>query len=127
MEADREVLCGSKGRHQVERSAWRGGSADSQVTLGGRQVEVPRLRVRSAGGEVPLVSFAAPARRRRGRASGDAPAGGAGSQVWRRCRTTPWMWRRRLVESPGRATAATQACVSTSDDAVRRVGPFTVA
>ena len=55
MEADREVLCGPKGRHQVERSAWRGGSADSQVTLGGRQVEVPRLRVRSAGGEVPLV------------------------------------------------------------------------
>ncbi len=57
MEADREVLCGPKGRHQVERSTWRGGSADSQVTLGGRQVEVPRLRVRSAGGEVPLVSF----------------------------------------------------------------------
>ena len=58
MESDREVLCGPKGRQQVERSAWRGGSADSRVTLGGRQVEVPRLRVRSAGGEVPLVSFA---------------------------------------------------------------------
>ena len=27
------------------------------MTLGGRQVEVPRLRVRSADGEVPLVSF----------------------------------------------------------------------
>ena len=36
---------------------WRGGSVDSQVTLGGRQVELPRLRVRSADGEVPLVSF----------------------------------------------------------------------
>ena len=57
MEGDREVLCGPKGRHQVERTAWRGGSADSQVVLGGRQVEVPRLRVRSADGEVPLVSF----------------------------------------------------------------------
>ena len=57
MEADREALCGPKGRHQVERPAWRGGSVDSQVTLGGRQVEVPRLRVRSAEGEVPLVSF----------------------------------------------------------------------
>ena len=57
MEADREALCGPKGRHQVERSAWRGGSAESPVTLGGRQVEVPRLRVRSAGGAVPLVSF----------------------------------------------------------------------
>ena len=53
----REVLCGPKGRHQVERTAWRGGSADSQVVLGGRQVELSRLRVRSAEGEVPLVSF----------------------------------------------------------------------
>ena len=57
MEGDRKILCGPKGRHQVERPAWRGGSADSQVVLGGRQVEVPRLRVRSADGEVPLVSF----------------------------------------------------------------------
>ena len=57
MEADRETLCGPKGRHQVERPAWRDGSVDSQVTLGGRQVEVPRLRVRSADGEVPLASF----------------------------------------------------------------------
>ena len=57
MEADRAMLCGPKGRHQVERSAWRGGSVESPVTLGGRQVEVPRLRVRSADGEVPLVSF----------------------------------------------------------------------
>ena len=29
MEADREVLCGPKGRHQVERTVWRGGSVDS--------------------------------------------------------------------------------------------------
>ena len=57
MKADRAVLCGPKGRHQVERPAWRGGSVESPVTLGGRQVEVPRLRVRSADGEVPLVSF----------------------------------------------------------------------
>ena len=40
MEADRQVLCGPKGRHQVERPAWRGGSVDSQVTLGGRQIEL---------------------------------------------------------------------------------------
>ena len=57
MEVDREVLCGPKGRHQVERLAWRGGSVDSQVTLGGRQIELPRFRVRSADGEVPLASF----------------------------------------------------------------------
>ena len=57
MEGDREDLCGPKGRHQVERPAWRGGSAASEVTLGGRQVAVPRLRVRSADGEEPLRSF----------------------------------------------------------------------
>ena len=57
MEGDRDALCGPKGRYQVERTAWRGGSADSPVVLGGRQVEVPRLRVRSGAGEVPLVSF----------------------------------------------------------------------
>ena len=57
MEGDREDLCGPKGCHQVERPAWRGGSVASQVTLGGRQVAVPRRRVRSADGEEPLPSF----------------------------------------------------------------------
>ena len=33
MEADREVLCGSKGCHQVERFVWRGGEC--------REVRVP--------------------------------------------------------------------------------------
>ena len=56
-EADRDVLCGPKGRHQPEREAWRGGSVESHVTLGGRQVGLPRLRVRNAKGEVPLASF----------------------------------------------------------------------
>ena len=41
----------------MERPAWRGGSVASQVTLGGRQVGVPRLRVRSVDGEVALPSF----------------------------------------------------------------------
>ena len=41
MEEDRAVLCGPKGRHQVERPAWRGGSVESQVTLGGRQSDSP--------------------------------------------------------------------------------------
>ena len=57
MEADREALCGPKGRHQAARTAWRGGSVGSQVTLGGRRVALPRLRVRDAAGEVPLASF----------------------------------------------------------------------
>jgi len=56
-EADRDALCGPKGRHQPEREAWRGGSVESHVTLGGRQVGLPRLRVRNADGEVPLASF----------------------------------------------------------------------
>ena len=56
-EADRDALCGPKGRHQPDRTAWRGGSVDSPVTLGGRQVGLPRLRVRDADGEVPLASF----------------------------------------------------------------------
>ena len=57
MEGDREDMCGPKGRHQVERPAWRGGRVASQVTLGGREVAVPRLRVRSTDGELPLPSF----------------------------------------------------------------------
>ena len=56
MEADREALCGPKGRHQAGRQCWRGGSTASRVTLGGRQVELPRLRVRSPEGEVALAS-----------------------------------------------------------------------
>jgi hypothetical protein len=34
MEADREALCGPKGRPDVERYAYRGGNAGSKVVLG---------------------------------------------------------------------------------------------
>lgn len=57
MEADREALCGPRGAHQVQRRAWRAGSTGSRVTLGGRQIEMPRLRARSAEGELGLSSF----------------------------------------------------------------------
>ena len=57
MESNREALCGPKGRHLGERRAWRGGSAPSRVTLGGRQLEMPRLRVRSAESEMGLARF----------------------------------------------------------------------
>ena len=57
MEPDREALCGPKGLHQGVRRVWRAGSTSSRVTLGGRQVELPRLRVRSAEGEAALASF----------------------------------------------------------------------
>ena len=67
MEGDREDLCGPKGRHQAERPAWRGGSVASQVTLGGRQVAVPRLRVRrarrGAAAELPMGGGHRPAGR----------------------------------------------------------------
>lgn len=57
MEADREALCGPRGRHDAGRRAGRGGSAPSRVTLGGRQVQIPRLRARSPERELPLPSF----------------------------------------------------------------------
>ncbi len=58
MEADRTELCGAKGRHDAERSAQRGGSTPSVVTLGGRCIGIKRPRVRTLDGrEVELASF----------------------------------------------------------------------
>jgi len=57
MEGDREALCGPRGRHDPARRAGRAGSAPSRVTLGGRQIEIPRLRARSPEGELALSSF----------------------------------------------------------------------
>ena len=58
MEQDREQLCGPKNRPNPERHASRGGSAPSEVVLGGRRIQIPRLRARSTGGkELPLPSF----------------------------------------------------------------------
>ena len=57
MEADREALCGRKGRYQSERQAWRGGSPASRVKLGGRPIDMPPLRARSDQGELGLSSF----------------------------------------------------------------------
>jgi transposase-like protein len=56
-EADREILCGEKGRHDLQRRAVRGGSTPSRVTLGGRAIAVPRLRARGEAGELGLPSF----------------------------------------------------------------------
>ena len=58
MEKDRVALCGAKGKHDADRSTVRAGSAPSWVTLGGRRVEVPRLRARTLDGrELVLPSF----------------------------------------------------------------------
>ncbi len=64
MEADRTALCGPAGQHDPARIAGRAGSATSRVVLGGREIALRRLRVRShADGELSLPSFAAAAAR----------------------------------------------------------------
>lgn len=49
-------LCGAKGKHDVDRLAYRHGSDAGSVTLGGRQVSVARPRVRAADGSGELSS-----------------------------------------------------------------------
>lgn len=59
MEQDRTELCGPRWSRDPSRSAVRGGSTSSEVTLGGRRVTVRRLRASSVDGqELQLPSFA---------------------------------------------------------------------
>jgi transposase-like protein len=59
MEQDREDLCGPRWKRDPDRSAGRGGTTKSEVTLGGRRIAIKRPRVRSKEGEeVELPSFA---------------------------------------------------------------------
>jgi transposase-like protein len=58
MQCEVEEACGPKGKHDAERVAYRHGSDDGQVTLGGRRVAVERPRMRSKdGGELPLATY----------------------------------------------------------------------
>ncbi len=59
MEAEVIEVAGAKGRHNKEtRSAYRHGSEDGTVVMGGRKVGVVRPRVRAVeGGEVHLESY----------------------------------------------------------------------
>ncbi len=58
MEQDREDLCGARWKRDPDRSAGRGGTTKSEVTLGGRRIAIKRPRVRSKEGEeVELPSF----------------------------------------------------------------------
>ena len=58
MEQDREQLCGPRNVPNPERRAVRGGSAPSEVVLGGRRISLPRLRARSTDGqELHLPTF----------------------------------------------------------------------
>ncbi len=64
MEQDREDLCGPRWKRDPDRKAGRAGTTQSEVTLGGRRIAIPRPRVRSQGGhEVALPSFAFAANR----------------------------------------------------------------
>jgi transposase-like protein len=54
MDSEVEALVGAKGKHSGDRSAYRHGSEEGTVTLGGRRLSVRRPRVRSADGEVEL-------------------------------------------------------------------------
>lgn len=59
MEQDREDLCGPRRKRDPDRSAGRGGTTQSEVTLGGRRIAIKRPRLRSKEGlEVELPSFA---------------------------------------------------------------------
>ncbi|MGC8628565.1 MAG: IS256 family transposase, partial [Acidimicrobiales bacterium] len=61
MDADVEALCGPKGRHDPARSAYRHGTDDGELSLGGRRVAVRRPRVCSAdkSAELPLPTYEA--------------------------------------------------------------------
>ena len=61
MEQDREALCGPRGKRDPERSAGRGGTTQSEVTLGGRRIPIARPRARTIEGqelELPTFAFA---------------------------------------------------------------------
>jgi putative transposase len=59
MEQDREDLCGPRWKRDPARKAGRAGTTQSEVTLGGRRIALPRPRARSqVGHEVELPSFA---------------------------------------------------------------------
>lgn len=54
------ALAGPKGRHQAQRTHHHWGTATTELTFGGRRVQVRRPRVRQrAGGEATLPSVAA--------------------------------------------------------------------
>jgi transposase-like protein len=59
MEADVTAVCGSKGRHDPQRTATRHGRGAGSVTLGGRRVPVsrPRMRAADGSGEVAVPAY----------------------------------------------------------------------
>ena len=51
IDAEVTEVAGPKGRHDPDRAAYRHGSEDGKVTLGGRRIPVRRPRVRTVAGE----------------------------------------------------------------------------
>jgi transposase-like protein len=51
LETDRTRLCGERYTHDAARAAFRAGSVDGELAIGGRRVSVRRPRVRSVEGE----------------------------------------------------------------------------
>jgi putative transposase len=54
-----EDVCGPKGKHDPDRTAYRHGTDDGEVTLGGRRVPVkrPRMRTKDGESEVPCRTY----------------------------------------------------------------------
>jgi putative transposase len=52
-------VCGPKGKHDRDRTAYRHGTDEGTVSLGGRRVDVqrPRMRSKDGGHEVPLRTY----------------------------------------------------------------------
>ena len=58
LEEDREALCGPRYQQGEKRQAYRHGSEEASVVLGGRKVRVKKLRVRSTeGSELALPTW----------------------------------------------------------------------
>lgn len=54
-----EEVCGPKGKHDPDRTAYRHGGDDGEVTLGGRRVPVqrPRMRSKDSSQELPVRTY----------------------------------------------------------------------
>jgi transposase-like protein len=56
LESEVESLCGPKGRHNRERAAYRHGTEQSKVVMGGKKIAIKKPRTRSKDGhELPLT------------------------------------------------------------------------
>jgi putative transposase len=57
LEDERTKLCGRRYAHDAERRAFRAGTTNGELAMGGRRVSMQRPRVRDERGEVPLATW----------------------------------------------------------------------